>query len=97
MAEYIPKFDKENKELLILDTVFRAEECMEYAIRHNMNVLFTNTTSTSSVKVMMNFQKNGFNYKLYEKPAYAPDGTELEPEVFCLFQKSRVKEVLNEI
>ena len=54
-----------------------------------MNVLFTDTTSTSSVKVMMEFQKRGFIHKLYEKPSYAPDGIELESKIMCLFGKAK--------
>lgn len=36
---------------------------------------------------MMEFQKRGFNYKLYENPSYAPDGMELDSKIFCLFEK----------
>lgn len=39
MAKYIPKFDKDNKKLLILDTIFSLEGCLEYAERHRFNVL----------------------------------------------------------
>lgn len=89
MGKYIPKFDKDDQELLILDTIFNVEGCLEYAIKHNMNVLFTDTTSTSSVKVMMEFQKRGFIHKLYEKPSYAPDGIELESKIMCLFENAK--------
>ena len=67
MIEYKPKFDKANKELLILDNLIDAESCANYAREHNMNVLMTNTTSTSSVEIMMMFQKNGFHHKLYRE------------------------------
>ena len=87
MGKYVPKFDKDNNELLILDTIFNAEGCLEFANAHNMNVLFTDTTSTSSIKVMMDFQESGYNYKLYKERCYAPDGIELEPKVLCLFER----------
>lgn len=43
---------------------------------------------------MMEFQKRGFNYKLYEKSSYAPDGIKLDPKILCLFEKSKVKEIV---
>ena len=97
MSKYIPKFDKDNKELLILDTIFSAKNCLLYADTHNMNVLFTDTTSTSAVEVMMDFQKSGYNHKLYEKLSYAPGGIELDPHIVCLFEKSKVKEIIDKI
>ena len=54
-----------------------------------MNVLMTNTTSTSSVETMMIFQKNGFHHKLYEEDDFAPDGIKLCPKIVCLFEKSK--------
>ena len=95
MREYKPKFYKENKELLILDNLFDAEGCINYAREHNMNVLMTNTTSTSSVEIMMMFQKNGFHHKLYEEDAFAPDGIKLDQKILCLFEKSKVQETIN--
>lgn len=98
--KYIPKFDKEDKEdkeLIILDNLFDAECCVEYAKNHNMKVLMTTTTSTSSVEIIMLFQKNGFNHRLYEKDVYAPDGTKLNPKVLCLFEKSNVKEIIDTV
>mgnify|MGYP003271461107 CR=1 FL=1 len=97
MREYKPKFDKDDNELVILDNLFDAECCMEYAKEHNMKVLMTSTTSTSSVEIMMMFQKNGFNHKLYEEDVFAPDGIKLSPKVLCLFEKSKVQEIINEI
>ena len=91
MREYKPKFDKDNNELIILDNVFDAEYCMKYAKEYNMNVLMTVTTSTSSVEIMMLFQKNGFDYKLYEEAVFAPDGTKLNPRVLCLFENHLLK------
>ena len=64
--------------------------CVEYAKKHNMKVLMSNTTITSSVEVIMLFQKNGFRIKLYEEDVYAPDGIKLSPKVLCLFEKNNV-------
>lgn len=97
MRDYKPKFDKDDNGLVILDSAFDAESCMGYAKEHNMKVLMTVTTSTSSVEIMMLFQKNGFNHKLYEEDVFAPDGIKLSPRVLCLFEKSKVQEIVNEI
>ncbi len=93
MRQYVPKFDKQDKSLIILDNLFDTEGCVEYARNHNMKVLMTNTTSTSSVEIIMLFQKNSFNHKLYEEDVYAPDGIKLSSKVLCLFEKSKVNRI----
>lgn len=81
---YIPKFHDEKKEVILLDDIFETMPCIDYAIRHNMSVVFINTTSTSSVEVMMAFQKEGFAHELYEEKIM--QGTlELEPCILCKF------------
>lgn len=97
MSKYIPKFSKDENDLLILSDIFGAEDCIKYAKEHNMKVLMECTTSTSSVEIMMKFQKNGFNHKLFEEDVYAPDGIKLTPKVLCLFEESKVQEIVNEI
>ena len=97
MSKYIPKFSKNENNLLILSDVFSAEDCLKYANEHNMRVLMECTTSTSSVEIMMAFQKNGFNHKLLEREVYAPDGIKLSPNILCLFEKSKVQEIIKEI
>ena len=97
MRKYKPKFDKDDNRLIILDNSFDAESCLKYAKEHNMKVLMTVTTSTASVEIMMLFQKNGFNHKLYEEDVFAPDGIKLSPRVLCLFEKSKVQEIVNGI
>ena len=97
MSKYIPKFSKVENDLLILSDVFSVEECLKYAKEHNMRVLMECTTSTSSVEIMMLFQKNGYIHKLFEQDVYAPDGIKLSPKVLCLFEKSAAQEVINEI
>ena len=57
MSKYIPKLSKDENDLLILSDVFSVEECLKYAKEHNMRVLMECTTSTSSVEIMMLFQK----------------------------------------
>lgn len=97
MSEYIPKFSKYENDLLMLSDLFSAEQCLKYAKEHNMRVLMECTTSTSSVEIMMLFQKNGYTHKLFEQDVYAPDGIKLSPKVLCLFEKSAVQEFVDEI
>lgn len=97
MSEYIPKFKKNNSNTIILSDLFDAERCMEYAKEHNMNVVMVNTKSTCLVEVMMLFQKNGFNHRLFEVEDYAPDGIKLSNKIYCLFEKSKVQEIVDEI
>lgn len=85
MSKYIPKFNKEDRELLVLNNIFAVDDCVEYASRHNLNVLFTETTSSSSVEAMMAFKKNGYNIEIFEKENYSPDGLKLNPLIYVLF------------
>lgn len=96
MSKYVPKFYKEDRDLLVLDNLFAVEDCVDYANRHNLNVLLTVTTSASSVEAMMQFKKQGYNIELIEKEMRAPDGTKISPDIYALFTRdgdvSEVKE-----
>lgn len=52
-----------------------------------MKVLMKNTSSTSFAEVLMLFQKNNFSHKLLENNVKVIDDTELDPEIWCLFEK----------
>jgi hypothetical protein len=84
---YKPKFEKKDSGQIILDNLFDAKDCLEYADRHNMNVMFTETSSSSTIEILMLFQKRGFRHTLFEKSQKAPDGTLLSPKILCLFEK----------
>lgn len=79
---YIPTIEND---LLILDKTILWKNCLDYAIAHKLNVLYTDTTSTSSVEVIMAFKKAGYQHELYEMPVSAPGGIELDPKIFCRF------------
>lgn len=64
---YIPRFYNDEKDVLILDNVFGADECIEYAKIHNMKVRYEDTTSTNSVMVIMDFINNGFKPEFKEE------------------------------
>ena len=83
---YIPKFENGSNDTLLLDTPFYSE-CLKYADVHNLNVLYTETASTSSIEVIVEFKKCGYSHELYEVPAFAPDGLELNPRIYCRFTR----------
>lgn len=87
MSKYMPKFYENDRDLLILDNIFTVEDCADYASKHNLNVLFTETTSAASVETMMQFKKQGYKIELLEKEMCAPDGIKLSPKIYILFTK----------
>lgn len=88
MRKYVPRFEKDDNELLIMDNVFEAEDCVAYADRHNLNVLYKNTTSASAVEVMNMFYKKGYTVAFIEKKRTAPDGTKIQPDIYVLFTRN---------
>lgn len=64
---YVPRFYNDKKDILVLDSCFGSEGCIEYAKSHNMNVRYEDTTSTNSVKVIMDFINNGFKPEFIEE------------------------------
>lgn len=84
--KYYPKFENGNSETLILDSSFYVK-CLEYADTHKLNVLYTDTTSTASIKVILEFMKLGYSHELYEVPQYAPGGLRLEDKIYCRFTR----------
>ena len=50
MSKYIPKFSKDENDLLIISDVFIVEECLKYSKEHNIRVLIECTTITSKIK-----------------------------------------------
>ncbi len=84
--KYYPKFENGNSETLILDNSFYFK-CLEYADAHKLNVLYTNTTCTASVEVIMEFMKRGYSHELYEVAQYAPGGLRLGDKIYCRFTR----------
>lgn len=78
------KFTDENKDTLLLDNLFAVDEYLEYADKHNMDVLFTETTSTSSVECIYKFIRRGYKPIFKEIKQVAPDGLVLNPKIQIL-------------
>lgn len=87
MSKYQPRFSKESIDMLVLNNLFEADECLDYADRHNMNVILTETTSGSSIEIMMAFKRRGYAIDLIEKEVTAPDGTKCSPKVYAVFTR----------
>ena len=83
------KFTDHTKETLLLDNIFAVDEYLEYATKHRMDVLFTETTSTSSVDDIYKFIKNGYTPLFREAKQVAPDGTVLSPKIHVLLWRMK--------
>lgn len=86
MSNYYPKFENSNNDTLILDHSFYSE-CLKYADEHKMNVLYTDTTCTGSIRTIMAFEKCGYSHKFYEVPQCAPGGLMLGNKIYCRFTR----------
>ena len=78
------KFTDENKDTLLLDNLFAVDEYLRYADKHNMDVLLTETTSTSSVEYIYKFLVRGYKPMFKEVRQVAPDGLILSPKIHIL-------------
>lgn len=86
------KFTDENKDTLLLDNLFAVDEYLEYADKHNMDVLLTETTSTSSVEFIYKFLARGYNSMFKEVKQVAPDGLVLSPKIHVLLWRKDEEE-----
>ena len=86
MSNYYPKFESEDSNTLILEHSFY-KPCLEYAVEHNLNVLYTETSSTGAVEIIYEFIEQGYTYELFKVPQYAPDGLKLNDKIYCRFTR----------
>lgn len=85
------KFTDENKDTLLLDNLFAVDEYLEYADKHNMDVLLTETTSTSSVEYIYKFLVRGYRPMFKEFKQVAPDGLVLSPKIHVLLLREIIE------
>jgi hypothetical protein len=78
------KFTDNNKDTLLLDNIFAVDEYLEYALKHNMDVMFTETTFTSAVESIYKFVECGYKPMFKEVKQVAPDGIVLSPKIHVL-------------
>ena len=77
--------DKE-KTTLLLNNYFATNDYLEYALKHNVDVLYTQTESCSAVEVIYKFIKNGFTAN-FEEVTRCIDGIQLNPSIQVKFER----------
>lgn len=80
---YKPKFA--SPDWLILNCVFDAEDCLDYAVKHRFNVRYSDTGSSEASKIMLKFRKKGFDIDVIGERVCV-DGLELAPKPVILFK-----------
>lgn len=81
------KFTDNNKTTLLLDNIFAVNEYLEYAVQHNMDVLFTETTFTSAIEEIYKFVKVGYEVVFKEVEQISITGTKLNPKIHVLLKR----------
>ena len=85
--KYPVKFTDNSADTLLLDNIFAVDEYFEYAKKHNMNVVFTETTFTSAIESIYKFCKEGYNISFEEVKQVAPDGLILNPKIHVVLRR----------
>ena len=81
------KFTDNNKTTLLLDNIFAVNDYLEYAVQHNMDVLFTETTFTSAIEEIYKFVKVGYEVVFKEAEQISITGTRLNPKIHILLKR----------
>ena len=82
--KYPIKFTDNSANTLLLDNIFAVDEYLEYALKHNVDVMFTETTFTSAVESIYKFCVHGYKPMFKEVKQVAPDGLVLSPKIHVL-------------
>ncbi len=77
---------------LMLTRAFEAEECLNYAVKHKMNVMFTDTGSSETAKIALMFKEAGFGIDVQAKAQYSPDGLQLPDKPIFIFLYKEYKD-----
>ena len=85
--KYPIKFTDNSANTLLLDNIFAVDEYLEYAKKHNTDVLFTETTFTSAIESIYKFYKEGYKVSFEEVKQVAPDGSILNPKIHVLLRR----------
>lgn len=84
--KYPIKFEDKHKTVLLLDRPFAEDDYLKYALSHNVDVLYTNTQSCDSVRVIYKFLSNGFG-ATFEEVQRTIGGIKLDPEVVVRLER----------
>ena len=85
--KYPIKFTDNSADTLLLDNIFAVDEYLEYAKKHNMDIVFIETTFTSAIESIYKFYKEGYNVYFEEVEQIAPDGLILNPKIHVLLRR----------
>ncbi|MBO5711411.1 MAG: hypothetical protein J6R47_01100 [Acholeplasmatales bacterium] len=85
--KYTIKFTDNSADTLLLDNIFAVDEYLEYAKKHNMDVIFTETTFTSAIESIYKFYIEGYNISFVEVEQIAPDGLVLKPKIHVVLRR----------
>ena len=85
--KYPIKFTDTSADTLLLDNIFAVDEYLEYAKKHNMDVVFTETTFTSAIESIYKFYEEGYNVSFIEAKQIAPDGLVLNPKIHVVLRR----------
>lgn len=78
-----------NNNTMVMDSahcMFRYKAYAEYALNHNFNVKFTQTTSTDSVKIIKHFVDRGFSVEFGVDKEPTPDRVCVIENIYVLFK-----------
>ena len=84
--KYIPI--KLGKNVIALDKTNEWKECLDYAIKHNCDVIYDDLKNVNTIEVMYKFQSKGFNVELSEIEVHKIDKT-IEKVINCRFNNCR--------
>ena len=85
--KYPIKFTDNSADTLLLDNIFAVDEYLEYATKHNMGIVFTETTFTSAIESIYKFYKEGYRVSFAEVKQIAPDGLILNPKIHVILRR----------
>lgn len=80
--KYIPT--KLGKNIIALDRTEEWKECLDYAIKHNYDVVYDDLNNANAITIMYKFQREGFNIDLSEIEVRKTDST-IEKIIVCKF------------
>lgn len=92
---YVPKFNISDNTTVLLTDLFHYKDCLDYAKRHNLHVLFTETTSTNSVEIISYFSDHGFSHEFIKEKVYSPEGLYLHDKILCRFFIRDIVDITN--
>lgn len=71
-----------NNETIIIDSAFESEKLLQFALDHNFNICYTDTTCTKALEDIAEIQSKGYHIEIKRKKNMTPDNQfELKPDI----------------